>query len=402
MKELELIVSVIRDEDIDTLFAEHITDFFSEANGVIWQDLKEYYNQYRVMPSIKAVSDKYPTLKDVDATDPVEFYVDSVREDFLNTRISQMLMKAHEMNAEHSAELVLNTMQYNFSKLNTYTSRAHDIDIMDFEEAKKHYDEVYDLVLANNGVVGIPTGIDFIDSSYPTGLQPGDLIVVLGWTGRGKSLLTTLIAARAWDQRGKVPMIVSMEMSANKLRDRVWTILGSGLFKNSDLTLGMIDNASFDDFRNQHKHKKPFIVLNSNGNEVNLNSIQSKFNQHRPDLVILDYAQLMSDNGNNDDMTARMRNLSKEAKIFAEFNQVPVILISSATPDGAVTDSAPTINQVAWSKQLAYDADLAFAVHKYNDSNLIDIVCRKNRNGPLFAGKLDWDIDRGIVSEVNI
>src|SRR6478609_9736695 len=97
-------------------------------------------------------------------------------------------------------------------------------------------------------------------------------------------------------------------------------------------------------------------------------------------------------------LTLRMLNMSKEYKRLAVKKQVVIILISSATPDGSTgTKEPPTINQVAWSRQLAYDADLAITVHKNDDSNLIDIICTKNRNGPLFAGQLDWDIDNGII-----
>jgi len=96
-----------------------------------------------------------------------------------------------------------------------------------------------------------------------------------------------------------------------------------------------------------------------------------------------------------------MMNQSKEYKRLAVKKQVVIIIISSATAESASSsDEPPTIEQVAWSRQLAYDADLAFAIHKYDDSNLIAVVCRKNRNGPLFAGMLDWDIDSGIIKEV--
>ena len=81
-------------------------------------------------------------------------------------------------------------------------------------------------------------------------------------------------------------------------------------------------------------------------------------------------------------------------------NNIPIILISSATPDGTVSmNEPPQVHQVAWSRQLAFDADLAFAVHRHDDSDIIEIVCRKNRNGPLFSGYLEWDIDRGLITE---
>lgn len=118
-------------------------------------------------------------------------------------------------------------------------------------------------------------------------------------------------------------------------------------------------------------------------------------------MVILDYAQLMSDVNRSESMTQRMMNLSKELKRMAMRKQIPIVVISSATQDGVgKVDGPPGITNVAWSRQLAYDSDLAFSVHKYDDSNLIDVVCAKNRNGPLFAGSLNWEINEGKIEEV--
>jgi replicative DNA helicase len=196
-------------------------------------------------------------------------------------------------------------------------------------------------------------------------------------------------------------MIVSLEMSGQKVRDRVYTIMGSGLFRQSDLSLGAIATDDFRTFKGKFDGKNEFIVVTNDGvSELTPNVIQAKIDQHKPSMLIFDYAQLASDNANSSDMTARMRNMSKEYKRLAVQNNIPIILISSATADSSASASEPpTVEQVAWSKQLAFDADLAFAVHKHDDSNIVEIVCRKNRNGPLFAGFLDWDIDRGIVKE---
>ncbi len=186
------------------------------------------------------------------------------------------------------------------------------------------------------------------------------------------------------------------------MRDRIWTIKGSGLFSNSRLALGDIGTDNFRTFKRKQSERPDFMVVTDDGTtELTPNAIQAKIDQHKPDLLVFDYAQLGTDNERTNDMTARMRNMSKQYKRLAVNNDIPVILISSATADSSASaNEPPVIEQVAWSKQLAFDADLAFAVHKHNDSNIVEIVCRKNRNGPLFSGLLDWDIDRGIIKEI--
>jgi hypothetical protein len=43
---------------------------------------------------------------------------------------------------------------------------------------------------------------------------------------------------------------------------------------------------------------------------------------------------------------------------------------------------------------------MAMAIHKRPDTNIMEIVSRKNRHGTDFAFYLDWDLNRGIVQEI--
>jgi hypothetical protein len=68
--------------------------------------------------------------------------------------------------------------------------------------------------------------------------------------------------------------------------------------------------------------------------------------------------------------------------------------------DGNQGERAPALAEVAWSKQLAYDADLVMAVHRNAESNLFEVVSRKVRRGHPFAFYLQWDLDSGKREEL--
>lgn len=400
MNELKVIAATLNNADVDVLFGENISDFFISYTD-IWKEIQEYYTDHRVMPSMKVMAEKYPELANIDIDGVTDHYVDQLRNEFIEQKSNKIILTGiKKFKDSPDKAVVLEQLQSQLSRLNKYTGRSTVTNIMDFDDAEQHYEEVRKRVAEMGGTPGIPTGIDFIDSAYPTGWQPGELVVILGYTGRAKSYFTTLLACNAYDC-GYTPLMVSLEMGASKIRDRVYTIMGSGLFQNSGLALGDIDIDSFNSFKKKYNTGRAFNVLNGDGRaNINMNALQPKYNQFGPDVLYLDYAQLMYNNDNGQDMTGRMRDLSSEAKRFAVANQCVVVLISSATPDGKVEDIAPAVEQVAWSKQLAYDADLVIAVHKQNKSDLVDIVCRKNRNGELFSGVLDWDIDNGKIKEV--
>ena len=42
---------------------------------------------------------------------------------------------------------------------------------------------------------------------------------------------------------------------------------------------------------------------------------------------------------------------------------------------------------------------MAMAIHRTPDTNIIEVVCRKNRHGTDFDFYLDWDLNRGIITE---
>ena len=86
--------------------------------------------------------------------------------------------------------------------------------------------------------------------------------------------------------------------------------------------------------------------------------------------------------------------------MLAISEEIPIIAISSATPDD-VTDmhSVPTLGQTSWSRQIAYDADFLLALGRAANSDVVECVFRKSRNGPLGDFLVQVDFDRGLFKD---
>jgi replicative DNA helicase len=187
-------------------------------------------------------------------------------------------------------------------------------------------------------------------------------------------------------------------MSETEVRNRVFTIMGEGVWSHRKLSSGMIET---EDLRRWHSKElvgKPefHIISNDNGGEVTPSVIRGKIDQYKPDLIIVDYLQLMSPNQKSDNETVRMKNLSRELKLMAISEEVPIIAISSATPDDVnKLDTVPTLGQTAWSRQIAYDADWVLALGRATNSDIIECVFRKNRNGFMGEFMVQADFDKG-------
>lgn len=400
--EATLISAVCKNKDISTLLADNVDDLFTSHKD-IWDGLKSYYYKFKAVPEAGILLEKFKDFEiDTNIKAETGYYLDKLKNEYLSNRIKNILIKSGSMLKEDAASRVLSEMQSQLATLSKFTSNVRDLDITDAENAIKHFEATKVRSAEMGGSPGIKTGFEAIDLAYPTGMAPGHLIVAIGWPGRGKTWFTSYLACKAWEQ-GFKPMIVSLEMSPENMRDRIYTMLGSGLFKASELATGDINIDDFKSWSNKKfENKNGFVLVSNEGmSEVTPATIQGKIDQHKPDLVILDYHQLFSDNKKSMGATERNMNISREFKMLAMTNGIPVIDITAATMDDVSDqDNPPMLSQVAWSKAIEYDADMAIAIHKYTGTQMIEVVSRKNRHGQEFGMYLDWDINRGIVKEI--
>ncbi|NCX16790.1 MAG: hypothetical protein EBX24_06880 [Actinobacteria bacterium] len=368
--EAELLSAVCKNKDISTLLADNVDDIFT-SHADIWNSLKTYYYKFKAVPEVGILMERHKDFEPVETKAQTGYYLDKLKNEYLTNRLKSIIIQSGSSLKEDAASRVLADMQSKLAGLSKFTNNVRDIDVTDLEAAENHFLAVKDRSVAMGGSPGILTGFDAIDKAYPTGMAPGHLIVAIGWPGKGKTC--------------------------------IYTMLGSGLFRASDLSKGDIN---IDDFRSWGKkkfeNKNSFILISNEGTaEVTPATVQGKIDQHKPDLVILDYHQLFNDNKRSHSEVERNRNISREFKLLAVANNIPVIDITAATADDiSDQDEPPMMSQVAWSKAIEYDADMAMAIHRYPGTNMIEVVSRKNRHGQEFDFYLDWDINRGIIKPI--
>ena len=399
--EAVLISAVCKNKDISTLLADNVDELFTSHRD-IWEGLKSYYYKFKAVPEIGILQEKFRDFEAVESKAETGYYLDKLKNEYLTAKLKNVIIKSGSMLKEDGAARVLAAMQSDLANLSRYTNNVRDLDVTDADAATRHFEAVKARSAVMGGAPGIVTGFKAIDKAYPTGMAPGHLIVAIGWPGRGKTWFTSYLACKAWEQ-GFKPMIISLEMSPENMRDRIYTMLGSGLFKASDFSKGDVNIDDFNSWsKKKFENKNGFILVSNEGNtEVTPSTVQGKIDQHKPDLVILDYHQLFNDNKRSNSEVERNRNISREFKLLAVSNGIPIIDITAATADDVSDqDNPPMMSQVAWSKAIEYDADMAMAIHRYPNTNMIEVVSRKNRHGHEFNFYLDWDINRGIVKEI--
>ncbi len=392
--ESKVISAVLADKQMHVLLQANIENIL-KTHKDIWNFIRLYFEQNASVPPVSLVVEKFRDFQPEAGVGATKHHLEELQAEYMTDSLKDIIRTAA---AEIQADKGLDALEALISKtseLRKNTAAIRDIDATDLESAVAYYENAKKQ--AELGLSGIKTGLPGFDNYLPAGIMPGQLGVMLAYPGIGKSWLSLYFAVQAWKQ-GKSPMIVSLEMSETEVRNRVFAIMGEGLWSHRKLSSGQIE---IDDLKMWHKKAlqgKPefHIISNDSGGEVTPSVLRGKIDQYKPDFVVVDYLQLMSPNQKADSETVRMKNLSRELKLMAISEEVPIIAISSATPDDVTKlDTVPTLGQTAWSRQIAYDADWVLALGRGTNSDIIECVFRKNRNGFMGEFLVQADFDKG-------
>ena len=392
--EAKVISAVLNDKQVHVLLQANIDNLLRTHNDV-WEFIRNYFEHNSSVPPINLVVDKFRDFQPIDGVGATKHHLEELQTEYLTDSLKDILRSAAGDVQQGEGNKALDNLITQTSELKKNTSAIRDIDVTDLESAVAYFENLK--VQQAAGHVGIKTGLPGFDNYLPSGIMPGQLGVFLAYPGIGKSWLALYFAVQAWKQ-GKTPLIISLEMSETEVRNRVFTIMGEGLWSHRKLSNGDVELDTLKAWHAKHLQGKPefHIISNDQGGEINPSVLRGKIDQYKPDFVIVDYLQLMSPNQKSENETVRMKNLSRELKLMAIGEEVPIIAISSATPDDANDlTSVPTLGQTSWSRQIAYDADWVIALGRAQNSDVIECAFRKNRNGFMGDFLVQVDFDKG-------
>jgi replicative DNA helicase len=392
--EARVISALLQDKQMHVLLQANVENLLRTHTDV-WNFIRLYFDNNGTVPPASLVVEKFRDFQPVDGVGATKHHLEELQTEYLNDSLKDILRSAAGEVQGGEGTKALDELITKTSELKKNTSAIRDIDATDLDSAVAYYENVQKM--KENGQIGIKTNLPGFDNYLPSGIMPGQLGVFLAYPGIGKSWMALYFAVQAWKQ-GKSPLIISLEMSETEVRNRIFAIMGEGLWSHRKLSNGEIE---IDMLKKWHENKvagRPefHIISNDSGGEVTPSVIRGKIDQYKPDFVVVDYLQLMSPNQKADSETVRMKNLSRELKLMSIGEEVPIIAISSATPDDVKDlSSAPTLGQTAWSRQIAYDADWVMALGRATNSDIIECVFRKNRNGFMGDFLVQVDFDKG-------
>ena len=275
-------------------------------------------------------------------------------------------------------------------------------DFVAMNDALKDAFEVLRVRSESGGTVtGLPTGYTEFDM-MTAGLQPTDLVILAARPAMGKTTFALNIAEYAAIKSKKAVAVFSMEMSAGQLAMRL--ISSVGRINATRLRTGQLEDEDWSRvtsaIRILKDQAKVFIDDTPGLSPDVLRSKARRLKrEHDLGLIVIDYLQLMSVPGNNENRATEISEISRSLKGLAKELNVPVIALSQLNRSLETrTDKRPVMADLRESGAIEQDADMIVFIYRddyYNkenspDKGLAEVIIGKQRNGPTGSFKLKF------------
>ncbi len=253
----------------------------------------------------------------------------------------------------------------------------------------------------------VRTGFNKFDQ-FLGGLQRSDLVIVAGRPSMGKTSFALSIARNAAVNQGASVALFSLEMAREPLVQRM-------LSSEADIDFGRIRLG-------QHSADEERRIMEATGvlseadiyiddsPTLRILELRSKARrlqfEHKLDLIIVDYLQLMQGDTRNDNRVQEISYITRSLKAIARELKVPLIAVSqlSRAVEGR-TSHKPQLSDLRESGSIEQDADIVLFIYRDDyyyktreewesafpdkpyPEGIATIMIAKHRNGP--TGEID-------------
>lgn len=248
-------------------------------------------------------------------------------------------------------------------------------------------------------VFGIPTGFEDLDEAT-TGIHPGELWIIAGRPGMGKSAFGANVIEQAASM-GKIGRFFSTEMDQEQVVERMLAAHSRVAF--SRMRKGNFKETDWPRMANSLETIQGFNIKIDKCPGINLQELKSRIRQQKKeglDLVVLDYLQRMSIPGDN--RSRAVGEVTRALKDLALELGIGIICLSQLSRSlESRQNKRPIMSDLRDSGEIEQDADVILfpyresvycekckqGINDHDHDTLVhqataELIIEKQRNGP--------------------
>lgn len=279
-----------------------------------------------------------------------------------------------------------------------------DRESSDFIHIKNVLDRYFEPLPIEETRYGVPHILSEIDGldELLGGFQRSNLIILAGRPSMGKTSLALNLARNAALDQGCCVAIFSLEMSSESLVQRL--VSAEAGVDSRRIRLGHNteeEERKIMEAQGVFSQASIYIDDSPMQRAMEIASKARRLNfEHKVDLIIIDYLQLIQGNNRNENRVQEIGYISQSLKALARELDVPVIAVSqlSRAPEWRASH-IPQLSDLRESGSIEQDADIVIFIYRddvyYTEEKwreehpeeeypqgIADIIVAKHRNGP--------------------
>lgn len=261
------------------------------------------------------------------------------------------------------------------------------------EVVMRTFQQIHDLAKAGARVAGLPSGFKRLDS-MTAGMHPGDLIIVAGRPGMGKTSFALNVGVNACHEKSCGVAIFSLEMPRDQLAKRM--LCSEARVDASRMRTGLLAREDWPALANSAALLSDLPIFIDDTAGLTLMELRAKarrmHSEHKLGLIIIDYLQLMHSGTKESSREQEISEISRSLKAFAKELGLPIIALSQlnrGVESRGNKDKRPQLSDLRESGAIEQDADTIIFVYRdevYNkeslDQGVAEIIVGKQRAGP--------------------
>ena len=322
------------------------------------------------------------------------YYEELIKELSVKRKLQRMAIDLAKMAHENSVDEIVSWVRSTMGNLvaTRGTDLVHVADI-----AKELVEYVKRRRSSRGTLSGVPSGFRDIDG-LTDGFQPGDLIIIAGRPGSGKSALAFSIAQEAAKKKNPVG-IISLEMGRHAIGIR--SLASMSQVSMWSIRKGIVSDSLLADIYSGAKDLSSLPIWFSfsafDGRSIE-KTITSMVEEKDCKLIVVDYLQLVK-NRSSHSREREVAEVSNALKRMTGLTNTPIILLSQLNRNPEKEKRKPILADLRESGAIEQDADVIIFLHPGEVEGTLECIFAKGRNIGIGNATLNWNKDTMTFSD---
>ena len=232
--------------------------------------------------------------------------------------------------------------------------------------------EIFEELDSGKKIDKVKTGIPIIDRCT-NGIAPSELVTIGAKSGVGKSALSLRIAINMFNE-GKKVLVASREMSRKQVAERI-------LLSHSGVSKETYENRQFNDrdwvrmIETLEGFSTDNIIIDTKISTIQ--EIKQAVRKHKPDVLIVDYVQLLTPSNSKDSRERQVAEISRELKKMTSDFDMIVIQLTQLAEKGIGNYKPSGESYTRESRAIYHDSNIVIYVHHITEDKEIEIAHKR-------------------------